>query len=134
MVLTIAEVYTSIQGESTHTGRPCVFVRLTACDLRCQDKLTLTTNRMVQGRNCLEVGGVWIDDGYKADTKSVTVRAQSDAYFRILEKQPEVKDVYRLGNNLVWVTPSGTALIVDTANGKEELDDKAIEALFVAKK
>jgi 7-carboxy-7-deazaguanine synthase len=26
----------SIQGESTHVGRPCVFVRLTACDLRCR--------------------------------------------------------------------------------------------------
>jgi 7-carboxy-7-deazaguanine synthase len=34
-VLTINEIFHSIQGESTHTGRPCVFVRLTACDLRC---------------------------------------------------------------------------------------------------
>jgi 7-carboxy-7-deazaguanine synthase len=34
-MLTVHEIYASIQGESTHTGRPCVFVRLTACDLRC---------------------------------------------------------------------------------------------------
>jgi len=34
-VLTISEIYPSIQGESTHVGRPCVFVRLTACNLRC---------------------------------------------------------------------------------------------------
>jgi 7-carboxy-7-deazaguanine synthase len=34
-VLTVSELYLSIQGESTHAGRPCVFVRLTACDLRC---------------------------------------------------------------------------------------------------
>jgi 7-carboxy-7-deazaguanine synthase len=34
-VLTVNEIFHSIQGESTHTGRPCVFVRLTACDLRC---------------------------------------------------------------------------------------------------
>jgi 7-carboxy-7-deazaguanine synthase len=33
--LTINEVFYSIQGESTFAGRPCVFVRLTACDLRC---------------------------------------------------------------------------------------------------
>ncbi|MCA1561014.1 MAG: 7-carboxy-7-deazaguanine synthase QueE [Acidobacteria bacterium] len=33
--LTINEIFHSIQGESTHAGRPCVFVRLTACDLRC---------------------------------------------------------------------------------------------------
>jgi 7-carboxy-7-deazaguanine synthase len=34
-VLTINEIFHSIQGESTRSGRPCVFVRLTACDLRC---------------------------------------------------------------------------------------------------
>src|SRR5262245_15222786 len=35
-VLTIYEIYVSVQGESTYVGRPCVFVRLTACDLRCR--------------------------------------------------------------------------------------------------
>lgn len=35
-MLTVHEIYPSIQGESTHAGRPCVFVRLTACDLRCR--------------------------------------------------------------------------------------------------
>jgi 7-carboxy-7-deazaguanine synthase len=34
-VLTVFEIYRSIQGESTHVGRPCVFVRLAACNLRC---------------------------------------------------------------------------------------------------
>jgi 7-carboxy-7-deazaguanine synthase len=34
-MLTVNEIFHSIQGESTHVGRPCVFVRLTACDLRC---------------------------------------------------------------------------------------------------
>ncbi len=33
--LTINEIYTSIQGESSWAGERCVFVRLTACDLRC---------------------------------------------------------------------------------------------------
>jgi 7-carboxy-7-deazaguanine synthase len=34
-MLTINEIFHSIQGESTHAGQLCVFVRLTACDLRC---------------------------------------------------------------------------------------------------
>jgi len=34
-LLTINEIFHSVQGESTFAGRPCVFVRLTACDLRC---------------------------------------------------------------------------------------------------
>jgi 7-carboxy-7-deazaguanine synthase len=34
-MLTVNEIFHSIQGESTRAGDPCVFVRLTACDLRC---------------------------------------------------------------------------------------------------
>ena len=35
MTLKINEIYFSIQGESTHSGRPCIFIRLTYCNLRC---------------------------------------------------------------------------------------------------
>ncbi len=31
----ITEIFKSIQGESTHAGLPCIFVRLTGCNLRC---------------------------------------------------------------------------------------------------
>ena len=34
-MLTVNEIFYSIQGEATRAGEPCVFVRLTACDLRC---------------------------------------------------------------------------------------------------
>ncbi|MDR3620745.1 MAG: radical SAM protein [Paludisphaera borealis] len=34
-VLVVHEIYRSLQGESTYAGLPCVFVRLTACHLRC---------------------------------------------------------------------------------------------------
>jgi len=33
--LVINEIYLSLQGESTLAGLPCIFIRLTACDLRC---------------------------------------------------------------------------------------------------
>ena len=36
MPLRINEIFHSIQGESTHAGRPCVFIRLTYCNLRCR--------------------------------------------------------------------------------------------------
>ena len=35
MTLKINEIYYSVQGESTHAGRPCIFIRLTYCNLRC---------------------------------------------------------------------------------------------------
>ena len=33
--MVITEIFTSIQGEGTRAGRPCIFVRLTGCNLRC---------------------------------------------------------------------------------------------------
>ena len=35
MSLKVNEIYFSVQGESTHAGRPCIFIRLTYCNLRC---------------------------------------------------------------------------------------------------
>ncbi len=34
-MLKVNEIFYSVQGESTHTGLPCIFVRLTFCNLRC---------------------------------------------------------------------------------------------------
>ena len=33
--LVVNEIYLSLQGESTYAGLPCIFIRLTGCDLRC---------------------------------------------------------------------------------------------------
>src|SRR5687767_15540892 len=34
-MLRVSEIFHSIQGESSHAGRPCAFVRLTGCPMRC---------------------------------------------------------------------------------------------------
>src|SRR5262249_13194126 len=103
-------------------------------ELRYQCRLEQTAQRVANGRNCYEIGGVWIDEKFDAKTPTLVVKSQSDAYFRILELQPKMKDGFRLGNHLVWMAPNGTALVIDAGNGKEKLDDKEINALFVAKK
>src|SRR6056297_2871260 len=36
MKLFVSEIFYSIQGESLYTGRPCAFVRLSGCNLRCR--------------------------------------------------------------------------------------------------
>jgi Ca-activated chloride channel family protein len=41
--------------------------------------------------------------------------------------------VFRIGNYLVWVTPNGTALVLDASNGQEQLADDVIDKLFVAR-
>jgi len=49
MYLRVNEIFYSVQGESTHAGRPCVFVRLTGCPLRC--RYCDTTYAFHQGRD-----------------------------------------------------------------------------------
>jgi Ca-activated chloride channel family protein len=115
------------------SGKLGVDLAVQSNNLRTQERLTLTANRSANGRQVLEVGGVWIDEAFKPDMPTVVVKAQSDAYFRILEKYPAMKDVFRLGNHVVWVTPSGVALVIDPNDGKEQMTDADIDALFKKK-
>jgi Ca-activated chloride channel family protein len=103
-------------------------------NLRNQTRLDQTALRNVYGRNCLEIGGVWIDEGFDAKMPTLIVKAQSDAYFKLLERQPKLRSVFKLGNHVVWVAPNGTALVIDAGNGKDKLSDDEISRLFVAKK
>jgi Ca-activated chloride channel homolog len=117
---------------NTQEGTLGVNLSLSNTQLRNQSQTTQTATRWLGTRNALEVGGIWIDEAYRADMKSVTVKAQSAAYFRLLERRPELQRVFAIGNHLVWVSPSRTALIVDCETGSEELTDAAIDTLFVA--
>ena len=103
-------------------------------NLRTQERLSQTANRIVFGRNCLEIGGVWIDDAFCGESKTLVVKAQSDAYFAILAQQPRMKEVFRLGNHLVFVTPSKVALVIDASSGLSTLQDNAIKELFTVAK
>ena len=103
-------------------------------NLRNQSRLTPIAVRTVAGRNVLEIGGVWIDDGFHSAMKTLTVKAQSAAYFRLLDRRPQLKDVFRLGNYLLWVTPSHTALVIDASTGEEDMNDADVDALFVERK
>jgi Ca-activated chloride channel family protein len=98
--------------------------------LRDTDRAGRSAIRQVQGRTCIELGGVWIDEKFDPKAKMVSIKAMSDGYFRLLEKKPQIKEVFQLGNFVVWVTPSGTTLVIDGNHGKDQLKDDEIDALF----
>ena len=56
-MLRVTEIFYSIQGESTHAGRPCAFVRLTGCPMRCtwcDSEYTFTGGERVSVEDVLE--------------------------------------------------------------------------------
>jgi len=116
------------------TGKLGVDFAVQTQNLRYQSNMDRSAVRNVLGRRCLEVGGVWIDEEFNAKTPAVVVKAQSEAYFQLLKQRPELRRVYGLGNHLVWITPSGTALVVDGNSGKDKLTEAEVNKLFVAKK
>jgi Ca-activated chloride channel family protein len=120
--------------DGVQSGKLGVDLSVQMYNLRNQSRLEQTAQRNVCNRNCLEIGGIWIDEAFDSKMPTLTIQAMSDAYFRILERHPQIKEVFQLGNYLVWVAPNGTALIVDTKDGKEKLEDAEIDRLFVAKK
>ena len=101
---------------------------------RDQTTVSETAIKQISGRSMIEVGGVWIDEGFQKSMPTMIIQAQSDAYFRLLEKQPQLRKLFGLGNYLIWVTPGNTALVIDTQEGKNMISDKEIEQMFAPNK
>ncbi|MEI7684785.1 MAG: VIT domain-containing protein [Planctomycetota bacterium] len=117
---------------NTQEGTLGVNLSVNNAQLRNQSQVSQTASRWLGTRNALDVGGIWIDEAFSAQNKTVPVKAMSNAYFRILERQPTARNVFRIGNHLVWVTPSQAAIVIDPTTGAEEMTDAEIDALFVA--
>jgi Ca-activated chloride channel family protein len=131
----VAAVQTGAQPTALpQAGKEGVDFALELDALRNGNRVAGKAPRKAAGHLCYEIGGAWVDEGCKAGMKTLVVKAQSEAYFRLMAKHPQLREVFRLGNYLVWVTPSGTALVIDPSKGKEKLSDMAIAALFVTKK
>jgi len=119
---------------NVQTGQLGVELSCYSNDLRNSCQTSPNAQRWIGTRNCLEVGGVWIDETYDAKMKVVAVKAMSQAYFRILERHPEARKVFQIGNHLVWVTPNRTALAIDASHGSDNMSDADIDRLFVVAK
>jgi 7-carboxy-7-deazaguanine synthase len=97
-VLTVNEIFHSIQGESTHAGRPCIFVRLTACDLRCS--WCDTPYAFYEGRKM------------SLDEVMATVEGYGCSLVELTGGEPLLqKDVYPLMERLI---ASGKTVLVET--------------------
>jgi hypothetical protein len=119
---------------TAQSGKEGVDLALQLNEMRNQDRVARATAKQAAGRKCLDINGVWTDDGVDAKMPLVKLKAQSDAYFRMLERHPQMREVFQLGNRVVWVTPSRSVLVIEPAAGEERMSDAEIDRLFVATK
>jgi 7-carboxy-7-deazaguanine synthase len=130
-MLTVNEIFHSIQGESTFAGEPCVFVRLTACDLRCS--WCDTPYAFHQGRKMSLDEVMDAVEGYNCRMVEVTggePLLQRDVYplmSRLLESGKTVL-LETGGHRSIAEVPAGVVRIVDVkcpGSGESERMDWA---------
>ena len=138
-MLTVNEIFHSIQGESTHAGRPCGFVRLTACDLRCS--WCDTPYAFYEGRKMTIEDVVGRVNAYGCATVEITggePLLQADVY-PLMERLLEQGHTVMLetgGHRSIAAVPPGVIRIVDVkcpASGESERNDWANLDLLTAK-
>lgn len=113
-MLTINEIFHSIQGESSYAGRPCVFVRLTACDLRC--RWCDTPYAFTEGRKM------------SVDQVAEAVRAYHCGLVEITGGEPLLQeDVYPLMRQLA---AEGKTVLVETG-GHRSIERVPLEAIRI---
>ncbi len=77
----------------------------------------------------LKVREAWVDQAFKPSTPTLRLRVLGKAYFRILSQHPELSPIFALGNQVTWVSPSGTALVIAN-QGQDAVTDATLDRLF----
>jgi 7-carboxy-7-deazaguanine synthase len=115
----ITEIYKSLQGESTYTGLPCVFVRLTGCNLRCSwcdSEYTFTGGRRMAIEGVLgEVSRLSPDGGLVEITGGEPMLQERDVVplmERLLQNGYDVL-LETSGERRLQRVPAGVVKIVD---------------------
>jgi len=75
------------------------------------------------------IADVWVDRDFSKESEVTKVKYASDAYFALIEKIPELKKFFALGERVIVVLESGKAIQVGD-QGKEKLSEKEIAELL----
>jgi len=102
------------RGKTTEAGR--------------KSRLSMSLVKRIDGRTFYHYAGFWVDGEFTDKLERVHVKYLSDAYFKVLEKLPKLKDVFALGPRLIVV--SGNAALVIDDEGKETIDAAELNKLI----
>ena len=128
-MLTVNEIFHSIQGESTYAGQPCVFVRLTACDLRC--RWCDTAYAFGEGRKMSVDDVIEAVEAYACPTVEITggePLLQADVY-PLMQRLLDAGKTVLLetgGHRSIEAVPAGVIRVIDVkcpGSGESERTD-----------
>jgi hypothetical protein len=89
--------------------------------------------RTIAGRRFHKVEDAWVDQGLTTSTPVLRLRVLGNAYFRLLAQHPELSPIFALGKTITWVSPSGTALVIND-RGQDDVTDSVLDRLFARPK
>jgi Ca-activated chloride channel family protein len=96
-------------------------------------RIVQSTARTVAGRTMLPYRGFWVDADWTDALERVSVKYASDAYFALLDAEPKLKDLFKLGTQLIIVLPSQIALVIED-DGQDTLHAKEVQRLLAPAK
>jgi len=94
---------------------------------------SLAEFRKAAGTRFFLYNDMWVDEKFDATADMTTVKFGSEAYFKLIEKAPQLIEALKLGTKIVITTSEGNVVAICGA-GAEKLSDAQIDAVFVAKK
>jgi Ca-activated chloride channel family protein len=89
----------------------------------------LAVFRKAAGTRFFQYRNLWVDERFQETHAVTSIKFGSAAYFRLVELHPELVEVLKLGEAIVFVTAPGKALVV-SGKGDEQITDAKADALF----
>lgn len=127
------EFSAGLPQQSTVSGKAAIDLAQRLAELKTQGRLEeIPAVKTVAGRKFRKLDDTWVDERFEPGAKTVKIRAFGAAYFRLLERHGELRPILALGTHVVWVAPSGTALVVDD-QGDDQVSDAVLDGLFATR-
>jgi Ca-activated chloride channel family protein len=93
------------------------------------DEGKMGLSKKASGVRFFEYRSIWVDERFDGGCEVTRVKFGSDAYFKILDRRPELVEMFKIGTSVLIVTAKGKALLIGS-EGEASLADSQVDALF----
>ena len=97
------------------SGRDAVNLSMAIQEYKQQDRVSTASTRVrhVGKKTFYLIHGVWVDSSYKEGIKEIKIAFASDEYFVLLEKKPELKEFFAIGEKMIVCVGEKIAYVIE---------------------